>query len=121
MGKLSGLANSLRNNDMNKFLVKDSDVYVFCSRDPRSDGFKLAVEPVLFEEEVQSGIWRTGQPRESVRVLGVNPANPRHYRYYLELDNLVEDDFQVVQPVHQPYLVTSWNEYLEARSHGERS
>lgn len=97
---------------MNRYLIIDQSTFVFCANDPRSDGYDGPLERVLLEEEMNSSIWTSTTPKEPDRVLGVNPANPHHYRYFLDVDNLIDDGFDVVEPRQDPYIVTSWTEYL---------
>jgi len=97
------------------FLVNDSGTLVFCGKDPRSDGYAVETEVVMLEEEHNSSIWKRGSITEPVRVLGVNPNNPKHYRYFLSLENLQEDEFLVVVPVQQPHIVMTWDDYLASQ------
>ncbi len=100
---------------MNRFLVIDSTTFVFCANDPRHDGYDGPVDRVLLEEEMNSSIWSSATPKEPERILGVNPANPKHYRSFLDIDNLEEDGFAIVEPRQDPYIVTSWAEYLACK------
>jgi len=99
------------------FLVKDRDILVFCNSDPRLDGYEGPVETVVFEEEHASSLWRRGEiPQEPIRVLGVNPFNPQHYRYFLNIENLAEDEYIKVESVEPPQIFYTWAEYVTAKA-----
>lgn len=99
------------------FLVRDRGILIFCGSDPRLDGYEGPVETVVFEEEHTSSLWRRGEiPEEPIRVLGVNPFNPQHYRYFLNIDNLTEDEYIPVASAEPPLVVYTWAEYLTTKT-----
>jgi hypothetical protein len=97
------------------FLVKDRrlgmDNYVFVATDPRKDGFAGDVtEGATLDYDMNRiHIWPYGEASPQPQ-LGLDPANPKHFKVFKFSQELSDSGFQFVN-FNTPFVVHSWSEY----------